>query len=89
MKKEVRGTVTIEVDRCKGCALCTIGCPHNLLTISEKTINAFGYHPVSIKKKESCIGCGNCFQMCPDYALTVKQVVIEGERHGQNVNERQ
>ena len=88
MKKEVRGTLTIDVDRCKGCALCTINCPYNLLTISDKTLNAFGYHPVTIEKMESCTGCGNCFQMCPDYALTVKQFVIEGERHDQIVDER-
>jgi 2-oxoglutarate ferredoxin oxidoreductase subunit delta len=78
MAKEVKGTVIISEDRCKGCGLCTVACTLNLLKISEHTLNAYGYHPACIERMEECIGCGSCFQMCPDYAITVERMVYEG-----------
>jgi len=89
MAREIKGTITISVERCKGCGLCTIACTLDLLKLSNTRLNANGYHPVEIETMNDCIGCGNCFQMCPDYAITVKRIVQEGARYGQNINERQ
>lgn len=89
MAKEIKGIVSIAIDRCKGCGLCTVACPLDLLKLSETTLNAYGYHPVQVERMDECIGCGNCFQMCPDYAITVERVVYEGEWYGQNIDERQ
>ena len=88
MSREIKGIVTISVDRCKGCGLCTVACTLDLLKISDTRLNTSGYHPVEIEMMDDCIGCGNCFQMCPDYAITVKRVVYEGEWYGQNIAQR-
>jgi 2-oxoglutarate ferredoxin oxidoreductase subunit delta len=63
--------ITIDVDRCKGCGLCTIPCPYHLVLISEQ-FNAKGYRPAAfIDPEDQCIGCANCAVMCPDAAIVV------------------
>jgi 2-oxoglutarate ferredoxin oxidoreductase subunit delta len=63
--------IIIDADRCKGCGLCTIPCPYDLVQISEH-FNAKGYHPAAFIDPESqCIGCANCAVMCPDAAIVV------------------
>ena len=37
-----RGTVVIDIDRCKGCELCIPACPPGVLVMSKAT-NAIGY----------------------------------------------
>jgi len=57
-------------DKCKGCGLCVISCPRDVLVISER-LNSKGYH-YAVYKGEGCIGCGNCFYTCPEpSAITV------------------
>ena len=89
MATEVKGHIFVSIDRCKGCGLCTVACPRDLLKISKTTLNAYGYHPVYIERLDECLGCGDCFQMCPDYAITVERIVYKGDWYGQNINERQ
>lgn len=60
----------INSDICKGCKLCIVACPTNVLVISEK-LNSKGFH-FSEYIGEGCIGCGNCFYTCPEpSAVTV------------------
>lgn len=66
-------TPVIKLDRCKGCELCVVYCPKNILLL-RKELNALGYHPVVLSDPESCSGCGNCALMCPDIAITFKGV---------------
>ncbi len=57
-------------DICKGCGLCVLACPKDVLVISEK-LNSKGFH-YSVYTGEGCIGCGNCFYGCPEpSAVTV------------------
>jgi 2-oxoglutarate ferredoxin oxidoreductase subunit delta len=63
--------IVVDVDRCKGCGLCTHVCPVNILALSEDTFNAKGYHPVMITELEQCIGCAACATICPDVVFTV------------------
>ncbi len=68
----VRGTVVIEVDRCKGCELCTSMCPQHILHMSHDRFNARGYRPVELVDPEvKCTGCALCALICPDVVLTI------------------
>ncbi len=66
-----KGMVVIDVDRCKGCGLCTHVCPVKILALSPDTFNAKGYHPVMVTDPEKCIGCASCATVCPDVVYTV------------------
>ena len=66
-----KGFVVIDVDRCKGCGLCTNVCPVNILALSPDAFNAKGYHPVVVTDAEKCIGCASCARICPDVVFTV------------------
>ena len=64
---------TINVDRCKGCGLCTTVCPKKIIQLSKTALNAKGYNPAEIVDMDSCIGCAMCALMCPDCAITVEK----------------
>ena len=67
-----RGTVVIDIDRCKGCELCTTLCPQNVLHMSCDHFNARGYRPVELVDSDGrCTGCALCALICPDVVLTV------------------
>ncbi|MFP4343063.1 MAG: ferredoxin family protein [Anaerolineales bacterium] len=66
-----KGMVVINVDRCKGCGLCTHVCPVDILELSPDTFNVKGYHPVMVTEMEKCIGCASCATICPDVVFTV------------------
>ena len=65
----IRGTVTIDVETCKGCELCIEACPQDSLALSEG-INAQGYH-YAVLVKDNCTGCVNCALVCPDAVIAV------------------
>jgi len=65
----VRGTVEIDVETCKGCELCIESCPQESLSMS-KDINKQGYH-YAVLVKDNCTGCVNCALVCPDAVITV------------------
>ena len=63
-----RGTVTVNVEQCKGCQLCIPACPPAVLEMSSD-VNAHGFaypllHP-------GCTGCGACLLVCPDFVFEV------------------
>lgn len=66
-----KGMVILEVDRCKGCAICVESCPTGTLGMSTDTFNAKGYRPVAVVKPEECTGCGICAIVCPDVVFAV------------------
>jgi 2-oxoglutarate ferredoxin oxidoreductase subunit delta len=63
--------IVIDEDRCKGCGLCTLVCPSDLVRISDR-FNAKGYRPAElVDPDDACTGCANCATMCPDVAIVV------------------
>jgi len=65
----IKGTVTFDVETCKGCELCIEACPQESLALSPK-LNAQGYH-YAVLVKDNCTGCINCALVCPDAVITV------------------
>lgn len=68
---KVRGGVSVDPDRCKGCRLCVVSCPTSSLAITDH-LNRLGYHPAEFLAETGCTGCGICFYACPEpAAITV------------------
>jgi 2-oxoglutarate ferredoxin oxidoreductase subunit delta len=64
-----RGSVTLNIENCKGCELCVENCPQDSLALSPQ-INAQGFH-YAVLVKDNCTGCTNCALVCPDAVITV------------------
>ncbi|WP_029896430.1 4Fe-4S dicluster domain-containing protein [Desulfohalovibrio reitneri] len=64
--------IEIQEDRCKGCLLCTVACPVDLLRQADR-FNAMGYKVVEAdpERLEECTGCAACAKLCPDCCITV------------------
>ena len=67
---KVRGAVVVDKEQCKGCNLCVVACPHNVLSL-HKEVNSKGYNYSFMSTPEACIGCTNCAMVCPDGVITV------------------
>jgi len=60
-------TLQLDSEKCNGCAMCTIVCPHAVFTMKEK--KAF------IQQKDFCMECGACAMNCQTGAIAVKSGV--------------
>ena len=69
----VQGEIIIDIERCKGCELCTEACPEEAIVLSEN-INQKGYH-YAVKINHKCTGCANCAIVCPEAIVTVYRKV--------------
>jgi 2-oxoglutarate ferredoxin oxidoreductase subunit delta len=64
-----RGTVVIDIERCKGCDLCIDACRPGVLSMTVHERNSKGYlYPLL---SEGCTACRACAQICPDYVFQV------------------
>lgn len=64
------GKIKINKDKCKGCYLCVVNCPNNLIKVSEE-LNIKGIKPVVFSGSKKCTGCGMCAIICPDCGIIV------------------
>ncbi|MDQ7833712.1 MAG: 4Fe-4S dicluster domain-containing protein [Desulfovibrionaceae bacterium] len=64
--------IVIDEERCKGCLLCTLACPKEIVVQSSR-FNQQGYKVVEVKPGEEskCTGCASCAMVCPDVCITV------------------
>ena len=68
MTRVTRGTLVIDIERCKGCELCIPACPPHVLQMS-KQLNAKAYRYPELLP--GCTGCTACQKVCPDYVFEV------------------
>lgn len=61
-------TVSVDLDRCNGCAICAQVCPTGVLDIVDKKS--------VVSRPEDCMGCELCEVECPVYAITVQRPVL-------------
>ncbi len=73
-----RGRPVIDIERCKGCALCTTACPQKILNMSTETNNQGSSYSVCIEEAK-CTGCTFCAVMCPDSAIDIYRKVQEAK----------
>ncbi len=67
----IRGAITVDTERCKGCNLCVVACPKGVLAIDVSRVNRYGHSYVSAVNSERCTGCASCGMVCPDGCITV------------------
>jgi 2-oxoglutarate ferredoxin oxidoreductase subunit delta len=67
-RSQSRGTVTIDVDRCKGCELCVPACPPRVLLMSTARNEMGARYPELLP---GCTACGACLLVCPDFCFEV------------------
>ncbi len=68
-ERKLKGKVVIDIQKCKGCELCTVACKENALILSD-VLNSKGYRYI-IANNDLCTGCVNCALVCPDAVITV------------------
>lgn len=72
---KVKGAIVVDKEACKGCNLCVVSCPHEVLGL-HKEVNGKGYHYSYMENPDACVGCSNCAVVCPDTCITVYRVKV-------------
>jgi 2-oxoglutarate ferredoxin oxidoreductase subunit delta len=73
--RKVKGKIEIDIQKCKGCELCTVVCKEDALHLS-KDINNKGYRYL-VAINDNCNGCANCALICPDGVIKVYRTVLK------------
>ena len=65
----LKNVVTLKLDqqKCTGCKMCTIVCPHEVFVVKERK--------AIIQNKDYCMECGACEKNCPEGAISVRSGV--------------
>lgn len=71
------GAIVVNTERCKGCSLCIVACPKDVIALTDKQVNMSGYAYAEAVRPDECIGCASCGIVCPDACITVYKKKIE------------
>lgn len=74
---KIKGAIVVNTDRCKGCQLCVVACPTQVIALAQKKVNVHGYPFVEAAHADACIGCASCATVCPDGCITVYKKRME------------
>lgn len=74
---KVKGAITVNTERCKGCNLCVVACPTGTLALQPNEVNDRGYHFAYMANPDKCTGCCSCAWVCPDACIEVYRVKVE------------
>ncbi len=77
MMGKIKGTIEIDRERCKGCAVCAQACPLSLISMSDE-VNAKGYNYATMDSAD-CTGCASCGIVCPDSCITIFRALREAD----------
>lgn len=72
-----KGATVVDMERCKGCNLCTLACPLHVLALTTKNVNQKGYPYAQAVLEDTCNGCTSCAIVCPDGCITVYRKKVE------------
>jgi 2-oxoglutarate ferredoxin oxidoreductase subunit delta len=68
----LKGSITIDPERCKGCSFCIEYCPREAIVLSDR-LNMKGYFTAAFDEEKGCSGCATCAVMCPEVAIEVNR----------------
>ena len=57
-------TLKLNVEKCTGCTMCILVCPHAVFQLANKK--------ACIINRDRCMECGACARNCPEDAISVK-----------------
>ena len=57
-------TLVLDKDKCVGCGMCTIVCPHGVLVLKDTRVD--------FAQRDACMECGACARNCPADAIFVE-----------------
>jgi NAD-dependent dihydropyrimidine dehydrogenase PreA subunit len=57
-------TLKLDVEKCTGCGLCTIVCPHGAFAVEDRKAR--------VVDRDACMECGACARNCEFQAISVR-----------------
>lgn len=57
-------TLELDVEKCNGCTLCTLVCPHGVFVMEERRAR--------IVDRGACMECGACARNCAQGAISLE-----------------
>ena len=68
---KMKGAIVVDTDRCKGCMLCVVACPKDVISLTQNKVNVSSYSYAESIHPDDCVGCAACGIVCPDGCITV------------------